>query len=97
MSMFPHLTDAPLHRCDGSEHHIGDGGDCLECDRENMAGHYLDTVAEVRRYQKTLTRLASTEGFVAIGVIPEDQWGEELKARIELARATLFDKVATDA
>ena len=34
-------------------------------------------------------RLASTEGFVAIGSIPGDQWGAELKARIAFAAAAL--------
>lgn len=41
-------------------------------------------------YRKALERLKSPEGMLAIGVIPDDQWGDELKARMRYAEASLI-------
>jgi hypothetical protein len=60
------------------------------------AEQLLNGLSSIRRpsssdqaIQKALIRLASSEGFVAVGVIPKNQWGEELRARIDFAEKAL--------
>lgn len=45
--------------------------------------------AQLAEARDTITRLASANGFIAIGVIPDNMWGEEIKARMKYADAFL--------
>jgi hypothetical protein len=53
-------------------------------------------IAERDRYKEALERIASGNGFVAIGSFPDDMWGEELKARMEHARKALEGEHGND-
>ena len=56
-----------------------------------MAGKIAvqDLKADLDEAMKTIIRLSSGEGFKAIGHFPDDMWGDEIKARIDFARAFL--------
>lgn len=44
--------------------------------------------------REALERLSSGEGFIAIGMIPDGQWGDEIKARREFAQ-DVIDKATS--
>jgi len=49
----------------------------------------IDSAEDRKMAIKALERLSSGQGFEAIGVIPNDMWGDELKARMDYAKRCL--------
>jgi hypothetical protein len=60
---------------------------------ESLADAVERCEQERQQYQAGLERLASLEGFTAIGTIPRNMWGDELRKRGQYAEDVLCFRV----
>lgn len=60
---------------------------CREC--VVLALRSISQSPAIKELVEAVERLSSAEGFEAVGVIPDDMWGDELRRRMAFARQAL--------